>query len=120
MRKVLIVDDALYMRLNLKKILFRFGIKDVDEATNGEEAYTMCMVTPYDLVFMDITMPVLDGIEALHKIKDEKSDLKIIMLSAMGDQDWIKKAICEGATEFLLKPFKEQQIKEILDKHLPN
>lgn len=118
MSKILIVDDALYMRLNLKKILFRFGCKDVEEATNGREALDKCLKEHFDLVFMDITMPEMDGIEALHNIKRERKDQKIVMLTAMGDQDWIVRAVSKGADEFILKPFKEMQIKEILDKHL--
>lgn len=116
--KILIADDALYMRLNLKKILFRFGCKHIDEACTGKEALEKCKTEFYDLVFMDITMPEMDGIEALHLIKAHNKKQKIVILTAMGEQDWIIKAISEGADEFLLKPFKENQIVEVLQKHL--
>lgn len=118
MSRILIVDDALYMRLNLKKILFRFGCRNVEEATNGREALQKCMVNQYDLVFMDITMPEMDGIEALHRIKEHNKGQKIVILTALGEQDWVVKAVSEGADEFILKPFKEIQIREIVDKHL--
>src|SRR6056297_1078908 len=118
MAEILIVDDAAFMRLNLKRILEDKGHKIIDEAANGIEGYKSYKENKPDLVTMDITMPKMDGIEAVKKIMDFDSYAKVIMCSAMGQQSLVIKAIEAGAKDFIVKPFEKDRIKEAIDNIL--
>ncbi|ACL70442.1 response regulator receiver protein [Halothermothrix orenii H 168] len=115
MKTVLIVDDAAFMRLNLKNIL-KDDYEIVGEAKNGQEAVEMYQELNPDIVTMDITMPVMDGLEAIRAIKDIDPDANIIVCSAMGQQKMIIEAIEAGAKDFIVKPFKEERVIEAVKK----
>ncbi len=116
MPKVLIVDDAAFMRMTLKDILTKAGYKTIDEAANGAEAVSLYKKSPYDLIIMDIVMPQMDGLIALKKIIDLDPQAKIIMCSAMGQQSMVVDSIQAGAKDFIVKPFKPERIVEAVGK----
>jgi len=118
MPKILVVDDAAFMRMNLKNILTKEGFGEVVEAENGEMAIQKYKNEQPDLVTLDITMPEMDGIEALEKIKENDPDATVIMCSAMGQQSMVIKAIELGAKDFIVKPFDKGKIKEAVSKVL--
>ncbi|MFY8330460.1 response regulator [Vagococcus carniphilus] len=115
-KKVLIVDDAVFMRMKLKDILEKNGYEVVDEAQNGLEAIEKYKATQPDLVTMDITMPEMDGVEALKEIKAFDADAKVLMCSAMGQQSMVMDAIRAGAVDFIVKPFDSDRVIKALDK----
>lgn len=114
--RVLIVDDAMFMRMMLKDILSKNGYEVVGEAANGKEAIDKYIELRPDLVLLDITMPEMDGIEALKKIKMIEPKAKIIMCSAMGQQNMVIEAIQNGAIDFIVKPFQQNRVLESLQK----
>jgi len=116
MKKVLIVDDAAFMRLTLRTMLERNGFEVVAEAENGAVGIRKYQEFKPDIVTMDITMPEMDGITALKAITKHDPKAKVIMMSAMGQESIIKEAILNGARYFLVKPFKEPQVLETLNK----
>ncbi len=116
MLKVLVVDDAIFMRQALKQILERNGFTVVGEAGNGRIAVQKFKELSPDIVTMDITMPEMDGIEALKAIKTIDTKSKIVMISALGQESHIKEAVMAGATGFIVKPFKEDAIVKALSK----
>jgi two-component system chemotaxis response regulator CheY len=107
MKKILIVDDSLIMRLNLKKILEKEGYDVVAEATNGQDAVDKYIKFQPDLTTMDITMPVLDGITALKKIKSIDENACVVMISALGQEMKIIEALNSGARHYIVKPLNE-------------
>jgi two-component system chemotaxis response regulator CheY len=115
MKNVLIVDDAAFMRLNLKNIL-KDDYEILGEAENGKEAVEMYQEHEPDIVTMDITMPVMDGIEAIKAILDIDPDANIVVCSAMGQQKIVIQAIELGAKDFIVKPFKKDRVKEAIAK----
>ncbi|HCJ07121.1 MAG: response regulator [Lachnospiraceae bacterium] len=116
MASILIVDDSRTSRKILKGILESEGYEVVGEATNGQEGYERYVELKPDVVTMDITMPVLDGIEALKKIKGEYPDSKVVMVTAAGQKTKMVEAVQNGANEFVSKPFEPEQLKKIIDK----
>lgn len=116
MRKVLIVDDAAFMRMTIKVLLEKNGYEIVGEAENGDVAIEKYKDLKPDLVTMDITMPEKNGIEALKEIKKIDKDCKVVMISAMGQEALVKEAIIEGAKNFIVKPFKPENILKVLGK----
>ncbi len=113
--KVLIVDDAMFLRLALRKILEKNGFEVIGEASDGNEAIQMYKELSPDVVTMDITMPGKNGIEALKEIVAFHPEAKIVMCSAMGRSDFIKDAILAGARDFITKPFDEKKVIEVLN-----
>lgn len=118
MSKVLIVDDAAFMRMMLKDILEKNGFEVIGEASNGVKAVELYQNAKPDVVTMDITMPDMDGIEAVKKIKSIDSAAKIIMCSAMGQQNMVMEAIKAGARDFVVKPFQGDRVVEAINKIL--
>jgi two-component system, chemotaxis family, chemotaxis protein CheY len=116
MKRILIVDDAGFMRLALKDMLKKNGYDVLGEAENGARAIELYKELQPDIVTMDITMPVMDGIEALTKIKELDSKAIVIMVSAMGQEEKIKEAIFAGAKGFIIKPFEEEYLLKTLSK----
>ena len=110
MTKVLIVDDAAFMRMMIKDILQKNGFEGVGEASNGIEAVNLYKKEKPDVVTMDITMPDMDGIEAVKEIKAFDKEAKIIMYSAMGQQSVVMDAIKSGAKDFIVKPFQSDRV----------
>ena len=109
--KVLLVDDAAFVRMSLKKILddAAFGFEYV-EAGDGEEAIEKYKIYSPDLVIMDITMPKMDGITAVSRIKEVNKNAKIIMCSSMGYQEKVVDAITAGASDFIIKPYEATKV----------
>lgn len=116
MKNILIVDDASFMRMMLKDILVKSGYNVCGEAANGAEALIKYKELKPDLVTMDITMPEIDGIQALKNIKAEDPNAKVIMCSAMGQQAMVIDAIQGGAKDFIVKPFNKDRVLEAIHK----
>ncbi len=112
--RVLIVDDALFMRNMLREIFDRAGYETVGEAGNGEEAIEKYRQLRPDLVTMDIVMPLKSGIEALQEICREDSKACVVMCSALGQESLVIEAVRGGARDFIVKPFKEQRVLEVI------
>jgi two-component system chemotaxis response regulator CheY len=117
-KTVLLVDDAAFMRMMLKKMLVKEGFEVIGEAENGKEAIEAYKELTPDLVILDITMPIMDGIEALKGIKIENPKANVVMCSAMGQQAMVMEAIKNGAKDFIVKPFKSDRVIESLNKAL--
>ena len=109
-KNILIVDDAAFMRMMIKDILTKNGYNVVGEAENGAKAIEKYGELKPDLVLMDITMPEVDGIAALKKIKGSDPNALIIMCSAMGQQAMVIESIQAGAKDFIVKPFKPDRV----------
>ncbi len=118
MKKVLIVDDAEFMRLAIKTMLNKCGDIEYVEAANGIEAVQKFKDTKPDLVTMDITMPDMTGLEALKLIMDLDPKARVVMVSAMGQESMVKEAIMSGARTFIVKPFKEEHVVSTVNKLL--
>ena len=116
MAKILIVDDAAFMRMMIKDILTKNGYEVVGEAANGIQAVELYKAHNPDLVTMDITMPEMDGIEAVKQIKAVNPGAKVIMCSAMGQQSMVMDAIKAGASDFIVKPFQAYRVLEAVKK----
>jgi two-component system chemotaxis response regulator CheY len=117
-KSVLIVDDAAFMRMMLKDILSKNSFEVVGEAENGKVAVAAYQKLHPDIVTMDITMPEMNGIDAVKAIKALDSQAKIIMVSAMGQQPMVIEAIQAGAVDFIVKPFQPDRVVEALSKAL--
>ncbi|MCI8992327.1 MAG: response regulator [Eubacterium sp.] len=115
-KSVLICDDAAFMRMMIKDILTKNGYEVAGEAENGAKAVEKYNETKPDLVLMDITMPEMDGIQALKKIKEADASANIIMCSAMGQQAMVIEAIQSGAKDFIVKPFQADRVLEAVKK----
>ncbi len=115
-KRILITDDALFMRVTLKNLLANNGYEVVGEAANGREAIEMYAAHRPDVVFMDITMPVMDGIAATRAIKESDPAAKVIMCTAMGQKNMVMEAIQAGAKDFIVKPFKPERVLESIQK----
>ncbi|MDI3327186.1 MAG: response regulator [Alicyclobacillaceae bacterium] len=116
--RILIVDDAAFMRMMIKEILTKHGYEVVGEAVNGVQAVEKYQELKPDLVTLDITMPEMDGIEALKRIRQLDPQAKVIMCSAMGQQAMVIDAIQAGAKDFIVKPFQADRVIEAVRKTL--
>ncbi len=115
---ILVVDDAAFMRMMIKEVLTKNGFNVVGEAENGAVAVERYKELKPDLVIMDITMPEMNGIEALKAIRAVNADAKVIMCSAMGQQAMVIEAIQSGAKDFIVKPFQPERVFEAVRKVL--
>ena len=116
MAKVMICDDAAFMRMMIKDILTKNGYEIAAEAENGQKAVEKYPEAKPDLVLMDITMPEMDGIQALKKIKEADANATVIMCSAMGQQAMVIESIQSGAKDFIVKPFQADRVLEAVKK----
>jgi two-component system chemotaxis response regulator CheY len=116
MARILIVDDAAFMRMMIKDILEKNGFEIAGEANNGIKAVELYKKERPDVVTMDITMPDMDGIEAVKAIRAFDPAAKIIMCSAMGQQTMVMDAIRAGARDFIVKPFQPDRVLEAVRK----
>ncbi|WHY74430.1 response regulator [Fictibacillus enclensis] len=117
-KRILVVDDAAFMRMMVKDILNKNGFEVCGEAGDGEQAVEMYKELSPDLVTLDITMPEMDGITALKAIKKVDSGAKVIMCSAMGQQGMVIDAIQAGAKDFIVKPFQADRVIDAINKAL--
>jgi two-component system, chemotaxis family, chemotaxis protein CheY len=116
MAKILIVDDAAFMRMMVKDILEKNGFEVIGEASNGIKAVELYKKERPDVVTMDITMPDMDGIQAVKEIRAFDPTAKVIMCSAMGQQSMVMDAIKSGARDFIVKPFQPDRVLEAIRK----
>ena len=111
-KNILICDDAAFMRMMIKDILTKNGYTGAGEAENGAKAVEKYTELKPDLVLMDITMPEMDGIQALKKIRELDPKASVIMCSAMGQQAMVNESIQSGAKDFIVKPFQADRVLE--------
>lgn len=115
-KRILITDDALFMRVTLKNILTQNGYEVVGEAANGAESVELFKQLRPDVVTMDITMPEMDGISALREIRSVDPSANVVMCTAMGQKNMVVEAIQAGARDFIVKPFQPDRVLEALEK----
>ena len=116
MKRVMVCDDAAFMGMMIKDILVKNGYEIAAEAENGLKAVEQYPDAKPDLVLMDITMPEVDGIEAVRRIKALDPNANVIMCSAMGQQAMVIEAIQAGAKDFIVKPFQADRVLEAVRK----
>jgi len=112
--RILVVDDALFMRNMLKDIFLKAGYEVAGEAADGVDALEQYRKLQPDLVTMDIVMPRKSGIEALQDIRKENPEACVVMCSAMGQESLVLEAVQAGARDFIIKPFKEEKVLEVV------
>lgn len=117
-KKILIVDDAAFMRMMIKNIVTEHGYEVAGEAENGSVAVQLYKETKPDLVTMDITMPEMDGVQAVRAIRQIDPNANIIMISAMGQQAMVMEAIQAGAKDFIVKPFQQERVLQAIERVL--
>jgi len=116
MKRVLVVDDTLFMRVKLKALLQSLGYDVIGEASNGQEAIDQFRLLKPDITTLDITMPEMDGLTALRQIRALDPNATIVMISALGQETMVVDAIRAGARHFIVKPFEDAKVKEVLEK----
>jgi two-component system chemotaxis response regulator CheY len=117
--KILICDDAAFMRMLLRRILTKGGYEIIGEADNGLNAINKYKELKPDLLTLDITMPEMDGLQALKKIKEIDPEAKVIMCTAMGQEGMVIDALVSGASDFIVKPFQEDRVLNSVRKLIP-
>lgn len=117
MAKILVTDDAAFMRMMLKGILTGAG-HEIEEAVNGKDMIDKYKSFKPDLVTLDITMPEMDGLQAIKELRKEFPKAKVVMCSAMGQQAMVIEAIQSGASDFIVKPFEHARVMESVNKVL--
>jgi len=115
-KKIMLVDDAAFMRMTIKNALTKAGYDNIVEASDGQIAVETYQKEHPDLVIMDITMPNMDGIQALQAIKTLDPEARVVMCSAMGQEGMVVEAIKLGAKDFIVKPFKQDRILQTVEK----
>jgi two-component system chemotaxis response regulator CheY len=120
MAKIQIVDDAAFMRMMVKENLKKAGFTEFAEAGNGEEAVAQYEAESPDLVLLDITMPVKDGLSALQEIREKDPNANVVMCSAMGQENLVIEAIKLGALDFIVKPFKPERLLQTVKNIIGN
>lgn len=113
--KILICDDSILARKSLRGILSSLGYNDISEVSNGQDAVDTCSAINPDIVFLDIVMPVKDGVTATAEIKAANPDINIVIVSSVGTQTHLKEAIKAGAKDFIQKPIDEDLLEQILE-----
>lgn len=116
MAKIIIVDDSRILRKILNGALTEAGHEIIAEAGNGEEVLKLLETNTPDLITLDITMPVMDGLAALKAIKEKYPSVKVVMVSAAGQKNKVMEALKAGASDFLQKPFEPEDIKRVVSK----
>lgn len=115
MAKIMLVDDAAFMRMMVKNTLMKSGYDNFVEAQDGAEAVKKYDEENPDMVIMDITMPNMDGLQALKKIKEGDASAKVVMCTAMGQESMVVDAIKSGAKDFIVKPFNAERIVQTVN-----
>lgn len=120
MLKVLVVDDSVLIRNNIKAYVEGLGHYVVGEAENGTQAVILCAQLNPDIITMDITMPDMDGITAIAKIRDFNTHVNIIVATSHGQKEVIMKALQSGAKGYILKPINEKNLNEVISNIYKN
>lgn len=115
-KRILVVDDACFMRMMIKDILQKNSFEIAGEASDGLDAVEKYKETNPDIVIMDITMPNMDGLQALIELKKVDPNAKVIMCSAMGQESMVIDAIKSGAADFIVKPFQADRILKAIQR----
>ncbi|GAA3927521.1 response regulator [Hymenobacter algoricola] len=118
--RILIVDDSFYMRTMLKNMLTDAGYEVVGEAANGQQALEMASATKPDLITLDVILPDNTGLDVLKGIRQEQPNVKVVMCSAVGQEIIVNEALESGATAYIVKPFSEEKVLEIVGSALQN
>ncbi|TGD80704.1 response regulator [Hymenobacter wooponensis] len=116
--RILIVDDSFYMRTMLKNMLTDAGYEVVGEAANGQQALELATQTKPDLITLDVILPDNTGLDVLKGIRQEQPDVKVVMCSAVGQEVIVNEALESGATAYIVKPFSEEKVLEIVGSAL--
>ncbi|MCS3922979.1 response regulator [Methanosalsum natronophilum] len=116
MAKIMVVDDAAFMRMVIKDILTKNGHDVVAEAGDGLDAIEKYKESKPDLVFLDIVMPNMEGTDALKRIMEIDENAKVVMCSSIGQQSIVTEAINNGAQDFIVKPFDANKVLEVISK----
>ncbi len=116
--KLLVCDDSILARKSITTMLGSFGYENVIEVSNGEDAVNKYKEEKPDIVFLDIVMPVKDGITATKEIREFDRDAKIVVISSVGTQTHLREVIKAGAKDFIQKPVDKEHLKQILDNYL--
>lgn len=119
MSKILVADDASFMRLMICQILARKGLTNIIEVEDGLQAVERFKLEKPDLTLLDITMPELDGLSALREILNYDPTAKVIMCSAVAHETMVLEALKQGAVDFVTKPFRPDELLRTVGKHLP-
>jgi len=115
-KKVLIVDDSMYMRTLIREALIEAGYEVIGEAANGESAIDMALELTPDIITLDNILPDMIGIDILKVIKEEGLAAKVIMVSAVGQQSVINEGMSLGAAEYIVKPFTSDHLVEVVNR----
>ncbi|MGM0508434.1 MAG: response regulator [Fusobacteriota bacterium] len=118
MKKILIVDDSLFARENLKKAIPKDQVEIIGEASRADDAISMAKKLQPDIITLDIAMPGMTGISALEELQKVSPNSDIIMCSAMGQEPLIKEALDAGAEDFIIKPFSKEEVMEVINDFL--
>ena len=113
-KRILIVDDSFYMRTMLKNMLTDAGYDVVGEAANGQQALEMAIATTPDLITLDVILPDNTGLDVLKGIRQQQPDAKVVMCSAVGQETIVNEAMENGALAYIVKPFSEERVLEIV------
>ncbi len=114
-KKILIIDDSKVVRNILIEIFEKHDYEVVGETGNSAEAVELMKKLSPDIIMLDIMMPDIDGIEILKRIRAENKDVKIIMISSLDSVGTIKECMKEGADHYLMKPFEEDKVMEVME-----
>ncbi len=120
MLRIMVVDDSLIIRKTLSEKLESMGHQIVAKAKSGQEAIYLYEQNFPDLITMDITMPLMSGIEALKEIKKINNNVKIIMVTSHGEEKLVMEAITSGAKGYILKPISQEKLEQVIWKLFPN
>jgi two-component system chemotaxis response regulator CheY len=112
--RILIVDDSFYMRTMLKNVLTDAGYEVVGEAANGQQALELAASTKPDLITLDVILPDNTGLDVLKGIRENDPDVKVVMCSAVGQEVIVNEALESGASAYIVKPFSEEKVLEIV------
>ena len=115
-KTILLVDDATFMRAKMKSLVEKLGFQVVGEGANGQEGVEKYKALSPDIVIMDITMPEMDGVEALRQIMKHNPKAAVVMVSAMGQERIVMETVLAGAKTFIVKPYQDEKVAQVLSK----
>lgn len=117
-KRILIVDDSFYMRTMLRNMLTDAGYEVVGEAPNGQTALEMALEHQPDLITLDVILPDNTGLDVLKGIKRDQPNMKVVIVSAVGQEVIVNEALDSGALSYIVKPFSEEKVLDVVGKAL--